>query len=148
MLQRFKIPLKLSSIGAIGASLLMAPSAFAQDDIPDLTGAWNGHAIGGAHFGELQHDEPTEQPVFKDVSMPWTLTIERQDGRGLIGTWASPQHSELLVGVIRSDNRTVYFVDEDTHFDATIIADGQMELCARETGFDSMVAACFIIERQ
>ena len=139
----------VSALAAVsaGALISLGSLAWAQDEIPDLTGSWGGQAIGGALYGELLHDEPTTEPEFKDPSMPWTLTVERQDGRGLIGTWASEDFSELLIGVIRSDNRTVHFVDEDTHFNALILADDQMELCALETGFDSMVASCYIIER-
>lgn len=80
--------------------------------------------------------------------MPWTLTIAKQDGCGLIGTWASPKKSERLTGVISADNETVYFVDEDTHFKGRLQSEDRMELCAQETGGDSMVAACFFIDKQ
>jgi hypothetical protein len=126
----------------------VANSVAAQDGIPNLIGAWKGHALGGAHFGELGHDEPTTEPRFKDLSMPWTLTVAEQVGRGLIGTWSSPKKSERLVGVISADNVTVYFVDEDTYFTGKLESEDRMELCARETGNDSMVAACFIIDKQ
>ena len=103
------------SVAASSFMLVFVANSFAaQDGIPNLVGTWKGHAIGGANFGELEHDEPSTEPQFKDRSMPWTLTVAKQDGRGLIGTWSSPKKSERLVGVISADNVTAYFVDEDT----------------------------------
>ena len=139
----------LAVAAASGISLfLVVSSVNAQDDVPNLVGAWKGEAIGGALFGQLLHDQPTTELQFKDRSMPWTLTISEQDGRGLIGTWSSPNGSERLAGVVSADNVTVYFVDEDTHFTGRLASDSRMELCAQESGGESMVAACYLIDKQ
>lgn len=128
--------------------LLTTGTASAQEKIPNLVGAWKGEVTGGAMFGQLDHQKPTKEPEFQDRTMQWTLTVNKQDGRGLIGTWASPSKSERLIGAISIDNETVYFVDEDTHFIGRLQSENRMELCARETGKDSMVAACLIIDKQ
>ena len=143
-------PTRILTLAAVsGVSLfLVVSSGNAQDEIPNLVGAWKGEAIGGAIFGQLLHNQPTAELQFKDRSMPWTLTVSEQDGRGLIGTWSSPKGSERLAGVVSADNVTVYFVDEDTYFTGRLTSDSRMELCALETGGDSMVAACYLIDKQ
>jgi hypothetical protein len=129
------------------ALMVHAPETAAQDSTPDLTGAWSGHGT-GAVLGQLGHQVPAAEPPFVDQSVIWTLTIEQQAGRGLAGIWNSPNHSERLLGVIRSDNETVHFVDEDTYFNGRVLSANEMEVCLQETGSGSMVATCYILERQ
>jgi len=128
--------------------LSMAAPAVAADDVPNLVGAWVGHAIGGVVQGKLGHLDPSEAPMHLDPAKEWTVTIESQDGRGFIGTWSSSANSEVLIGVIRSDNKTLYMVDEDSYFDVILLDENRMESCARETQQGSMVAACHILERK
>jgi hypothetical protein len=131
----------------LGALMGHASETAAQDATPDLTGVWSGHGT-GAVFGQLGHHVPAADPPFVDQSVIWTLTIERQAGRGLAGTWKSPNDSERLLGVIRSDNETVHLVDEDTYFNGRVLSDREMEVCLQETGGGSMVATCYVLERQ
>jgi hypothetical protein len=126
--------------------LLPAP-LLAQDGVPDLSGSWSGKGT-GVVFGNLGHQEAAPEPRFKDRTVTWTLDIDRQEGSGLIGTWSSPNHSETLIGVVRSDNRTVHFVDEDSHFSGIIRSENEMEVCLQESTGESMVATCYILQRQ
>ena len=125
----------------------VAPAAFAQDAIPDLKGVWSGQATGGVVAGNLSHQEASNEPRFKDTSVTWTITIDKQEGPGLIGTWASPNKTEELIGVIRPDNKTVHFVDPDTFFSGILRSENELETCVQENG-ESRVATCYVFKRQ
>ena len=137
---------------AVGLAIVLAigiagQTASAADAIPQLTGVWSGQATGGVVFGKLGHQPATTEPVFKDTSVTWTITIDKQEGPGLIGSWASPNKKEQLIGVIRPDNKTVLFVDPDTFFSGMLRSEDEMEACLQENG-ESMVATCYIFKRQ
>lgn len=122
-------------------------AATAAQNAPNLTGTWSGSIVGGARFGALNHDPAEKDPVFADRAKIWVLTIERQDGSGLIGTWSTKTKTEKLVGAIRQDNVTVIFADEDNLFDARLVSENEMELCAQEAGAAS-IAVCYLMKRQ
>ncbi len=64
--------------------------------------------------------------------------IGSQDGRVFTGTHASAMNTEEIVGVIRSDNKSIYIVDEDSHFLGELIGPDKFELVwmeAQPTGF-------------
>jgi len=134
--------------------LVASAQALAQDSVVNLIGIWSGQGTGGVVFGKLGHQEAAPEPRFKDRSVTWTLTIDRQDGQGLIGTWKSPNATERLIGVVRADGKTIHLVDEDTYIDAILLSDGEMEVCLREagggrqTGDGSMVATCYVLRRE
>lgn len=135
----------LTALLIAGASL--APAALAADAIPDLKGVWSGQATGGVVAGKLGHQDASDAPRFKDTSVTWTITIAEQQGPGLIGTWASPNKTEELIGVIRPDNKTVLFVDPDTFFSGMLRSENEMEACLQENG-ESMVATCYVFRRE
>jgi len=133
---------------ALGSMLILtAPSVLAGGhEAPNLVGTWSGSIVGGARFGALNHDPAQSEPVFADRTKVWTLTIEQQDGTGLIGTWSSERKIEKLVGVIRQDNVTVLLADEDNIFDARLVGENELELCALEAAH-ATIAVCFRMER-
>lgn len=121
--------------------------ASAADSPPSLVGTWSGKATGGVVGGNLGHQDASNEPRFKDTSVTWTITIDRQEGPGLVGSWASPNKKEELIGVIRPDNVTVLFVDPDTYFSATLRSENEMEACLQENG-ESLVATCYVLTRE
>lgn len=127
----------------VGAS---TAAAVAQD-VPNLVGTWSGTIVGGARFGALNHDPAEKEPIFADRNKQWTLTIAKQDGTGLIGTWATKAKTENVVGVIRQDNVSVLLADEDNTFDARLISANEMELCALEAGA-ATIAVCYRMKRE
>ena len=139
-------------LAVLVASILSAAtwgqSVRAAPDAPDLRGTWTGSNAEGAIFGKLGHQGAAAEPKFADKALVWTLTIEKQDGRGLIGTWANKQQSEKLLGVIRQDNETVLFSDEDSFFQAKVLSPTSMEVCIQETTGHSIVATCRIFNKQ
>jgi hypothetical protein len=46
-------------------------------------------------------------------TIPFTITIERQDGYRFAGTWVSPRATYPLIGMFRSDGKRLYMVDND-----------------------------------
>jgi hypothetical protein len=133
-------------VGAVFS--LLSAEAPAQDGVPDLTGDWSGTGWGVVSGNLPHHQTPAPEPRFKQGKTTFTLKITRQDGSGLIGTWNSPNFSEKLIGVIRSDNKTVHFVDEDSHFNGIIQSVNEIEVCLQESQEDSMVATCYILQRR
>jgi hypothetical protein len=65
------------------------------------------------HRSEVaEHVAPTTKPAF--VTLPFTITIEQQEGPGFAGTLASARASDPLIGRIRSDGRRLHMVDVAT----------------------------------
>jgi hypothetical protein len=128
-------------------ALAAMTGAVSAQDVPNLVGTWSGTIAGGARFGSLTHDPAHKDPVFADRSKEWFLTVEKQDGSGLIGTWGREARSEKLVGAIRRDNVTVIFADEDNIFDGRLLSANEMELCGLEAG-EATIAVCFLMKRK
>ena len=97
--------------GIIAALLAPATIAFAQTNVPDLKGNWSGTAE-IVHRSEVaEHIDPTAKPSFP--TLPFTITIEQQEGHGFAGSLASARASDPLIGRIRSDGRRLHMVDND-----------------------------------
>jgi hypothetical protein len=129
-------------------ALTMSHHSVAEESAPSLVGTWSGLHTGGAYFGSPGHSPDRADPTFLKPSLRFTLKIEKQDGRGVIGTWSSSQRTERIVGVVRLDNETVLFTDEDTYFSAQLLGPDSMELCATETHETSVLAACLILNKE
>ena len=92
--------------GIIAALLAPATVASAQTDVPDLKGSWSGTAE-IVHRSEVaEHIDPTAKPSFP--TLPFTITIEQQEGHGFAGSLASARASDPLIGMIRSDGRRLH----------------------------------------
>lgn len=137
----------LNSILTISAmALAFWSTAVAAQEVPNLIGKWTGTIVGGARFGALNHDPEQKEPVFADRAKVWTLSIVKQEGSGMIGTWSTEAKTEQLVGVIRSDAVNLIFADEDNTFDARLLSDNEMELCAQEAE-EATIAVCYLMKR-
>lgn len=143
---RFRTLLTMSAL-ALSACSGVAMS----EEAPNLTGAWSGTTAAGALFGTLHHQSVAKEPVFANLTKVWTLTIEKQEGSSLIGTWSTETKKEPLVGVIRRDNVTLYFADDDNLFEARLLSANEMELCGLEAGASTggaSMAACLLMKRK
>ena len=78
----------------------------------------------------------------------YTLTIEKQEGRGLMGTWASVNGSENIQGVIRLDNTELLFVDEDSYFHGRLLSATEIEFCNQTIALNERFAFCFLLKKQ
>ncbi len=129
------------------AALTAAAAAQAQTAIPDLRGTWKGESetiILGQ--GNPHHAAPTPAaPRLNSVA--FTLTIDRQDGRRVSGTFASPRGSEAVIAVI-SRGGAIYMVDDDGYSVATMLAPNRMEICYMMQSPASRIASCTELTKQ
>ncbi len=137
---------RLIGAGIIVAALL-APGtiASAQSDIPDLKGRWTGTTEVVLRSKVSEHINPTGQTTF--TTIPFTITIEQQEGHGFAGTWASARASDPLIGVIQSDGKRLHMVDNDGTLAGELLGPDEMEVCRTEATPQSMVALCGIFIR-
>ncbi len=136
---------KLAWIAAL-ATLAAAPAA-AESAIPDLRGTWKGESesiILGA--GNPHHAAPSSaEPRLN--SIPFTATIDKQDGRRFSGTFSSPRGNDKFVAVI-SRNNTILLVDDDGYTVGTILASNRMEWCYMHLSQATRLASCTELTKQ
>jgi hypothetical protein len=131
---------------AIVVSLPALPAA-SQTAIPDVRGTWKGESesliLGG---GNPHH--PAGQPNEAQLrSVPFTLTVDKQDGRRFSGTFSSPRSSEKVIAVI-SRNGTIFMADDEGYTHGTLLAPNRMELCYLHVSSASRVASCAELTKQ
>ena len=140
------------SIAVLGAALAFGVSgiAAAEDAIPNLIGTWTGTFTGGVRSGGGDLAPADQKPTFVNENMNrvYTLKIDEQQGRSIIGTWSSISGSERIQGVVRLDNQTVLFVDMDSYQTAKVISASELEFCNQTTNTKDMFAFCFLLKRQ
>ena len=113
---------------ALLAALPAMPAA-SQTAIPDLRGTWKGESeslvLGGGnpHHPAAQANEPELR------SVPFTLTVDKQDGRRFSGTFSSPRSREKVIAVI-SRGGTIFLADDEGYTTAP---------CWRRTGWSSAI---------
>jgi hypothetical protein len=137
----------------ISAALVLTLAAFATSapaaaqTIPDLRGTWKGDSESIVLGGGNIHHTPAQssEPEFR--SLPFTLTVEKQDGRRFSGTFASPRSSSKAVAVIARSG-AIYLVDAEGYTHGTLIAPNQMELCYLKQSPEARVASCVLLTKQ
>ncbi len=138
----------MSKLGCILAfAMLAAIPAAAETAIPDLRGTWKGESeslvLGGGnpHHPSTQANEPQLR------SVPFTLTVDKQDGRRFSGTFSSPRSSEKVIAVI-SRNGTIFMADDEGYTNGTLLAPNRMELCYLHVSSVSRIASCAELTKQ
>jgi hypothetical protein len=124
-----------------------ATSASAQTAVPDLRGTWKGQSesIVLGH-GNSHHDAAvTDKPRLS--SIPFTMTIDMQDGRRFSGTFASAKATDPIIAVI-SQTGVIHMVDEDGWTSGTMLAPNRMELCYMARSATDRVASCTVMIKQ
>ena len=141
-----RVIIALCALVALGIS----DAARGQDAIPKLTGTWTGTFTGGVRFGGGDLSPADPKPIFVSEALKrqYTLKIDEQQGRGVLGTWSSTSGSQPIQGVIRLDNRTVQLVDTDSYLTATILSANELEFCNQTTNDKDRFAFCFLLKRQ
>jgi hypothetical protein len=90
----------------------------------------------------------TAQPAEpRSTSVPFTLTIDKQDGRRFSGTFSSARSTETVIGVI-SRAGTIYMVDDDGYDSGTLLAPNRMELCYLHLSAATRIASCTELIKQ
>jgi hypothetical protein len=130
----------------IFAALAATPAA-AQTAIPDLRGTWKGDSesmvLGGGnpHHTGTQANEPQLRTV------PFTLTVDKQDGRRFSGTFSSPRSTEKVIAVI-SRGGVIFMADDEGYTNGTILAPNRIELCYLHVSSISRIASCAELTKQ
>src|SRR3954452_1181877 len=94
------------------------------------------------HHGSSPHEGAT-----RFTSKPFTITIDKQDGRRFSGTFSSERSTETVVGVV-SRSGTIFMVDDDGHNVGTLLALNRLEMCYLHLSAASRVASCTEFTKQ
>ena len=145
-MQRFALGFALGlALAAMLAGFASLPAA-AQGALPDLVGTWKGDSesivLSG---GNTHHPGTSREPRLSNV--PFTLVIDKQDGRRISGTFSSAKHKEAVIAVI-SRTGTIYMVDDDGYSLGTLLAPNRLELCYMKRAPNGSVASCTEMTKQ
>ena len=138
----------LATVFTIGLVASMTGTGAAQSAVPDLRGTWKGTSetiVLGT--GNPHHASATPPAEPRLTSVPFTLTINKQDGRRFSGTFSSARSTETVIAVI-SRAGTIYLVDDDGHAWGTLLAPNRMELCYLHLSAAARVASCTELTKQ
>jgi hypothetical protein len=80
-------------------------------------------------------------------TVPFTLTVDQQDGRRFSGTLSSSRGTETVIAVI-SQSGTIYMVDDDGYVVATMLAPNRLEVCYLLQSSTSRIASCTEFTKQ
>jgi hypothetical protein len=135
----------LAAALAAAPAALCAPAA-ADTQMPEMRGTWKGdsHSVvlgGGPHHPDTKSDEP------RFTSVPFTLVVDKQDGRRFFGTFSSAQHSETVVAVF-SRAGSIFMADDDGYSVGTMLAPDRMEICYLHSSSATRIASCTELVRQ
>jgi hypothetical protein len=139
-----------SKLPCIIAFCAFATAAMAAEiSPPDVRGTWKGNSetiVLGS--GNLHHTATAKKAEPEFRSVPFTMVIDKQDGRRFSGTFASPRKSEKVLAVI-SRTGTIYMVTDDVGYTAgTMLAPDRMELCYMHVAPASRISSCTEMKKQ
>ncbi len=136
-------------------SLIIAFCAFASAAVaaevapPDVRGTGKGNSetiVLGT--GNLHHAATAKKAEPEFRSVPFTMVIDKQDGRRFSGTFASPRKSEKVLAVI-SRTGAIHMVTDDVGYTlGTILAPDRMELCYMHVSSASHISSCTEMTKQ
>jgi len=128
-------------------AMLAAIPAAAQTSFPDLHGTWRGDSESIISDSGNPHHPGPSQSEPRLTSVPFTLTIDKQDGRRFSGTFSSPRDAESVIGVItRAGN--LLFVDTDGYASGTLLGPDRLEARFLQIATYGQVASCTELTRQ
>lgn len=133
------------AIAAVLAAFALTPAA-AQDAFPNLIGTWKGDSESIVLSGGNEH-HPGKSPAPRLSNVPFTMVIDKQDGRRISGTFSSARHKEIVIAVI-SRNGSVYMVDDDGYSIGTLHSPNKLELCYMKRAPSGRVASCTEMTKQ
>jgi hypothetical protein len=132
------------AVVAVLSALASAPAG--AQDFPNLVGTWKGDSESIVLPGGNEH-HPGKAKGPRMSNVPFTLVVEKQDGRRFYGTFSSRQHSEPVIAVI-SRNGAIYMVDDDGYTIGTMISPSKIELCYMKQSRSGRVASCTEMVKQ
>ena len=136
---------KLPSLVAL--AFLVAAPAMADTAVPDLRGIWKGDSESVVLGSGTPMHAPAKPGDAEFRSVTFTMNITRQEGRRFVGTFASPKHTETIIGVI-SRAGPIHIVDDDGIDTATLLAPDRIELRYQHLAPDSQIVSCTEMVKQ
>lgn len=131
------------------ATAAMSAAMAAEVAPPDVRGTWKGNSksiVLGA--GNLHHGATATKATPEFRSVPFTMVIDKQDGRRFSGTFASPRKSEKILAVI-SRTGAIYMVTDDVGYTVgSILAPDRIELCYMHVAVNSHISSCTEMTKQ
>ena len=124
-----------------------AAAAAAQTSMPDLKGTWKGDSESVVWGGGNPHHSKATPPEAQFRTVPFTLVVDKQEGRRFSGTWSSSRGNEKVVAVV-SRNGQILMADDDGYTSGSILAPNRIELCYLRMGKDARVASCTELTKQ
>jgi hypothetical protein len=128
------------------AAVAITPAA-AQTAIPDMRGIWKGESESIILGGGNPHHSPGQPTEPELRTLPFTLTVDKQDGRRFSGTFASPRNTEQVIAVI-SQTGTIHLADDEGYTQGTLLAPNRLELCFLLASAAARVASCTELTKQ
>ena len=89
----------------------------------------------------------TSSPAPQISSVPFTLAIDKQEGRRFSGTFSSSRGTETVIAVI-SQSGTIYMLDNNGYNVANMLAPNRLELCYLLQSPASRIASCTELTKQ
>jgi hypothetical protein len=135
------------TLAALAATpVALSTPVTADTQMPEMRGTWKGnsHSValgGGPHHPDTKSGEP------RFTSVPFTLVVDKQDGRRFFGTFSSAQHSETVVAVV-SHAGSIFMADDDGYSAGTMLAPDRMEICYLHSSSATRIASCTELVRQ
>jgi len=112
----------------------------ADSNIPNLVGTWTVKADGAVITrGNAPGAKTHHSGEFSVLTAEATVT--KQQGRALHGTFKSQRATENFIAVIGTDNKSVYFADEDGFMEGKIINKNKINMIYRHVSPSDTVVA-------
>lgn len=136
----------------LGASILVNSLATRQSvaftsPIPNLVGTWKVETQGatllrGTSFSNKSHH------AGEFTTLTAEATIQKQEGRRVLGVFKSPRYTEKFAWVIGVDGKSLAGVDEDGLIDGKIVTPNRIEVFYRHVNANESVVATGTYARQ
>ena len=139
----------------LATAAVLASSAFAADQVPNIKGKWVGKtysivAGSGGHW-------PTSKGTFEKPGMfekDLVIEITGQEGRRFWGiqtfTGSGEKSDEPMIGELTGkDNKTIVLVDTDGYINGQLVEDDVLSFCYAQAGgkSQSSVVSCSQLKR-
>ena len=117
-------------------------------EYPDMRGQWKGTSE-TVVAGSGPHNRTDSAPgTPRPNNQEFILKITRQEGPKFWGELVSKSDVTTKLGVIESDKKTIYMVDNaGGHNTAKLIDPNTLEACYIRPGTDHMLTGCTILHR-
>lgn len=125
----------MKKIASIMILLALCIPALAVD-MPNMVGNWTG-TFHGIDWSKNTNYLATGKPVYWDSNL--TIVINEQNGTRFSGKSIykdNPLKSEVVLGIIGSDNKTIAMVDENDYYWGSMKSPIEMELFGPSVGME------------